>query len=194
MMQKLKQLLREEFAGWHWRLLAVRFFLAPLPPYVGSRLRVLLLRLAGFNIGRGTVVSDTPRIAGDGDLYGRLSIGEHCYFNVDCYFDVSASITIGDRVSLGHQVLLMTNTHKLGTAEQRATDLIAYPIHIGDGAWLGARCTVLPGVTVGAGAVVAAGSVVTKDVPPNALAAGVPAVVKRMMDGVENGRVPKEAN
>ena len=88
----------------------------------------------------------------------------------------------------------MTNTHKLGTAEQRATDLIAHPIAIGDGAWLGARCTVLPGVTVGAGAVVAAGSVVTKDVPPNALAAGVPAVVKRMMDGVENGHVPKEAN
>ena len=92
MMQKLKQLFREEFAGWHWRLLAARFILAPLPPYVGSRLRVLLLRLAGFNIGRGTVVSDTPRIAGDGNLYGRLTIGEHCYFNVDCYFDVSAPI------------------------------------------------------------------------------------------------------
>jgi maltose O-acetyltransferase len=62
---------------------------------------------------------------------------------------------------------------------RRAGDLKAEPVTIGDGAWIGARATILPGVTIGGGAVVAAGSVVTRDLPANVLAGGVPARVIR---------------
>jgi maltose O-acetyltransferase len=58
---------------------------------------------------------------------------------------------------------------------------VSAPITIGDGAWLGARSTILPGVTIGAGAVVAAGSVVIGDVAPDVVVAGVPAVVRRQL-------------
>jgi acetyltransferase-like isoleucine patch superfamily enzyme len=75
--------------------------------------------------------------------------------------------------------MLLTTGHDLGPHEQRAGELTAAPIVVGDGAWIGARSVVLPGITVGPGAVVAAGSVVTTDCEPDGLYAGVPAVRKR---------------
>jgi acetyltransferase-like isoleucine patch superfamily enzyme len=73
--------------------------------------------------------------------------------------------------------MLITGAHQIGDEYQRARDLNPEPINIEEGVWLGARCIILPGVTVGRGAVVAAGAIVTKDVPPNKLVAGVPAKV-----------------
>ena len=165
----------EELAGFHPRLWMARLLLAPLPAYTGSRLRVWILRFAGFTIGHGTTMSGTPELVGNGNLYRRLTIGRGCYFNVGCFLDLTEPIRIGDGVSLGQQVMLLTSTHRLGNAQQRAGELVAQPIQIGNGAWLGARCTVLPGITVGEGAVVAAAAVVTKDVPPHTLVGGVPA-------------------
>ena len=180
MMHKLRHVLREETEGLHIKLLLGKLVLRLLPPYVGSRLRVRILRWVGFDIGHGTVMSGTPIISGVGPIYNRLRVGNDCYFNVDSFFDLSAPITIGDYVRLGHQVMLMTNTHKMGESICRAGDLECFPVTIGRGAWLGARCTILPGVTVGEGAVVAAGAVVTKDVPPNCIVGGVPAkLIKR---------------
>lgn len=180
-MQKLKQLAQEELGSFHLRLFLVKLLVMPLPVYVGGRLRVRLLRLAGFNIGRSTMMESLPGIGGAGNVYARLTIGEKCFFNIDCFLDLGASITIGDDVSFGHQVMLITSTHRVGTAVHRAGDLTTAPISIGDGVWLGARCTVLPGVTIGSGAIVAAGAVVTKDVPANQLVAGIPAKAIRQL-------------
>jgi acetyltransferase-like isoleucine patch superfamily enzyme len=181
MIEKLRHVLREETEGLHIKLLLSKLILRLLPPYVGSRLRVHILRWVGFQIGHGTVMSGTPILSGVGHIYDRLHVGEQCYFNVDCFFDLSAPITIGDYVRLGHQVMLMTNTHKMGDAICRAGDLESFPVTIGRGAWLGARSTILPGVTVGEGAIVAAGAVVTKDVPANCIVGGVPAkIIKRL--------------
>lgn len=90
-----------------------------------------------------------------------------------------APVTIGARAFLGPEVMLLTTGHDLGPSAHRAGELVAEPVTIGPGAWLGARATVLPGVTVGAGCVVAAGSVVTTDLEPDGLYAGAPAVRKR---------------
>ncbi len=174
-MHKLRQVLREELEGVHGRWLLAQAALALLPPFVGSRLRVRVLRLAGFRIGHGTVLWGTPTILGSGDLYGRLQIGRDCWVNVGCLFDLNAPITLGDRVALGQQVMILTNTHRIGGPARRAGNLAALPVQIEAGAWLSTRCTILPGVTVGAGAVVAAGAVVTRSVPPHTMVGGIPA-------------------
>ncbi len=122
-----------------------------------------------------------PIITGPEGLYERLIIGEGCWFNIRCQFDLGGEIRIGNDVSFGPEVMILTTTHdiKSGSPGRRAVDQFVLPVRIGNGAWLGARCTILPGVTVGDGAVVAAGSMVTQDVPPNTMVAGIPARVVR---------------
>jgi len=186
--QKLQLVLREELEGMHPRLQLARLALALLPPFVGSRLRVRVLRLAGLHIGNGTVMWGLPTILGSGDLTDRLRIGEACWFNVGCLLDVNADLVIGDRVALGQEVMILTNGHRIAGHERRAGALDARPVTIEAGAWLSSRCTILPGVTVGRGAVVAAGAVVTTSVPANVLVGGVPAQVLRELstDEVSN--------
>lgn len=164
------------------RVLVAQLLLAPLPPYVGSRVRAALLRLLGFSLGHGTVLWGLPKFSGTADLERLLKVGKFCRFNTECVIDLNAPITIGNHVDLGHQVMLLTSSHEIGGPNRRSSHLIAAPITIGDGCWLGARSIILPGVTIGEGSVIAAGSVVTKDVPPNTLVAGVPAHVIRQFD------------
>ena len=95
--------------------------------------------------------------------------------NVRCVFELNETVTIGERVSIGHEVLFLTTSHLIGGREQRAGKLVSGRITVGDGAWIGARSIVLPGVHIGAGAVVAAGAVVQQDVPVNSLVGGAPA-------------------
>lgn len=178
-MSRLWRGVREELGALHPRLLLSRLILAAVPDEVGGRLRARVLRLGGLDIGARTVLAGTPKISGGGELYRQLHIGRDCWFNIQCVLEVHAELTIGDRVQLGQQVMVLTNTHELGPAGRRSGSLQAMPVNIGDGAWLGARCTILPGVSIGDGAAVAAGAVVTKDVPPNTLVAGIPAKVVR---------------
>jgi maltose O-acetyltransferase len=174
---KLSRVIREETHGVHLRLLLARLLTWPLPPHVGSRLRVHLLRLAGFNIGRGCLMWGMPTLTGGADLYRNLTVGEECWINIGCLFDLGSSIKIGDRVGIGHQVVILTSSHHIGTRERRVGPLYVKPVEIGDGTWVGARAVIFPGVRIGPGAVIAAGSVVTGDVPANTIASGVPAKV-----------------
>lgn len=109
----------------------------------------------------------------------RISIGEGAFINTGCMLSTHAHIRIGRRAYLAMRVTVSTSTHEIGSADGRAGKLIASPVVIGDGAWIGANVTVLPGVTIGDGTVVAAGAVVTSDCEPNSLYAGVPAQKKR---------------
>lgn len=180
--EKIKRVWKQEAGGFHFRLWLARMFLAFLPLNTGSRLRPIMLKMAGFQIGNGTIMAGTPTITGVGNLYSRLKIGRNCFLNFGCCLDLSADIFINDNVSFGQEVMVLTNTHEVGDQNQRAAQLIAYPVHIHDGAWLGARSIILPGVTIGRGAIIAAGAVVTKDVEENTMVGGVPAVVIRQLD------------
>ena len=111
-----------------------------------------------------------------------LHLGDEVFINAGCCLDTSARITLGSRVQLAYQVTLVTGGHQIGPHECRAGSHAPQPITVEEGAWIGARALILPGVTIGAGAVVAAGSVVTKDVAPDVLVAGVPAKVVRSLD------------
>jgi maltose O-acetyltransferase len=186
MMAKIKQILYEEFGQFHFRLYAARLLCAPLPEYVGGRFRALMLRMAGFQIGRGNIFQSMPVITGSGNLYSRFKTGERCMLNVGCFLELGGSLILGNSVGIGYQCLILTTDHAIGSRYYRAGQLTPKVIRIEDGAWLGSRVTVLPGVTIGSGAVVAAGAVVTKDIPANALAAGVPARVIRLLSDEED--------
>ena len=116
-----------------------------------------------------------------GSLSG-LTVGDHAFVNYDCFIDLAGPVSIGPNACLGYQVMLVTGSHNLGKSTRRAEGFIAAPITIGEGAWIGARVTVLPGVTIGAGSIVAAGSVVTHDCLPNTMYAGAPATEKRSLE------------
>jgi maltose O-acetyltransferase len=176
---KVIDVLRQELFHLNLRLHFFLFCALILPDEVGGRIRSVLLRLAGLRIGRGTIFNGRPAFSGGRDVQRLLSIGEHCWFNVGCRFDVHAPITIGRAVQFGQEVLILTHTHILGPPTRRAGELLDLPVTIGDGAWIGARATVLPGVRIGEGAVVAAGAVVNRDVDPHTMVGGVPAKLIR---------------
>jgi len=108
--------------------------------------------------------------------FGRfISLGKNVFINHACSFLDMGGITIEDDVLIGPKVNLITENHPLDPANRRT--LVTKPIVIKRNAWLGAGVTILPGVTVGENAVVAAGAVVSRDVPDNTIVAGVPAKV-----------------
>jgi len=118
-------------------------------------------------------------LTGTGRLAELFSIGDDTFVTGPLHVDLGAAVRIGDRVRIGHHVALLTVDHEIGPSEQRCGNVLVAPVIIGDGAWLASRVTILPGVSVGNGSIVAAGAVVTHDVPPNTLVAGVPARVVR---------------
>lgn len=102
-----------------------------------------------------------------------LSIDKGVFINFGCTFLALGGIIIEENVLIAPGVRLLSEGHPLA-AEERHT-LVPHPVHIKKNAWIGAGATILPGVSVGENAVVAAGAVVTKDVPDNAMVAGLPA-------------------
>jgi acetyltransferase-like isoleucine patch superfamily enzyme len=113
------------------------------------------------------------------DCGKNIHLGKNVFINAGCKFQDQGGIYIGDDALIGHNAVLATLNHN-PDPEKRA-NLIPSPIHIGNKVWLGANVTVLPGVSIGDGSIIAAGSVVTKDVPEKSVAAGNPAkVIKRV--------------
>lgn len=106
-------------------------------------------------------------------------IGKNVFINAACSFLDMGGITIEDDVLIGPKVNLITESHPLDPAERKK--LLVKPVVIKRNAWIGAGVTILPGVTVGENSVVAAGAVVSKDVPANTVVAGIPAKVIRQI-------------
>lgn len=115
------------------------------------------------------------------DYGSHTEIGENFYANHDCVFLDTNKLIFGDNVFIGPQCGFYTAGHPLD-AGLRAKNLeFAKPIRIGSDVWIGGGAKILPGVTVGDNAVIGAGSVVTRDVPPNTVVAGNPARVIRRL-------------
>ena len=106
-----------------------------------------------------------------------VSFGHDCFLNFGCTLLALGGITIEDDAFIGPHCVLATEYHPEDPATRHS--LLTKPIVVGRNAWLGAGVTVLAGVTIGENAIVAAGSVVTKDVPANMVVAGTPAKVIR---------------
>jgi acetyltransferase-like isoleucine patch superfamily enzyme len=106
---------------------------------------------------------------------GKLSIGANSFINSGCSIGATESIRIGRDALFGPGCLIMDNAFHHVEPERRLERPESAPISIGCNVWLGARVIVLPGVTIGDHSCIAAGSVVTKDIPARTLAAGVPA-------------------
>jgi maltose O-acetyltransferase len=157
----------------------INLFLWLLPPSRMFSVRRFFLRVAGVDVGNGASV------CGRGWIYGRgrLHIGQDTWISpgVTMHTHVDAPIVIGANCDIATGVEFVPGSHEIGGARRRAGAGIAGPISVGDGCWIGAGVYILGGTSIGAGSVVAAGAVVVRDVPPNVLVAGVPAIVKKQL-------------
>ena len=137
--------------------------------------RERLSEITGTNIDESTTIFP-PFYTNFGRF---ITLGKNVFINHACSFLDMGGITIEDGVMIGPHVNLTSETHPLNPNERET--VIPKPILIRRNAWIGAAATILPGVTIGENAVIAAGAVVSRDVPANAVVAGVPAKVVKVI-------------
>lgn len=114
------------------------------------------------------------------DFGKNIEVGQNVFINSGCRFQDQGKIVIGDNSLIGHNVVIATINHDL-MPNKRGT-LHLKPVKLEKNTWIGSSSTILPGITVGKNSIVAAGSIVTKDVPPNTIVAGNPAKVIKHLD------------
>ena len=145
------------------------YFLNSVLPHVPVfRLRNMCYKLIGIRIGTGSVIDRKAYIMAP----RRLTIGRHTHINRSCLIDARGGLSIGNSVSVSHQVRIVTGGHDVNASDFHGRYL---PIAIGDYVWIGVGATILQGVSIGRGAVVCAGAVVTRDVAPYEIVGGIPA-------------------
>lgn len=137
--------------------------------WLSSPFKVWLLRRFGSQIGEGVRIKPGVRIK----FPWRLQIGNHCWIGENAWLDNLAPITLEDHVCISQEVYLCTGNHNWSHPRFQ---LITSPIHLKQGCWVAARCTIGPGVTIGEGAVLALGSIAVKSLDPMTIYAGNPAI------------------
>lgn len=172
--------------GWRraFRFGASSLLLVPYRLALFPQLRAPWLRLLGARIGRRSILHDVRLF----NLYRRglagLEIGDECFLGDECLLDLAEGIRLENQVTLAERVLVLTHTN-VGYADhplQKHFPASAAPVQVEAGAFVGAGVTILPGIRIGRAACVAAGSVVTEDVAPHTLVAGVPARLVRRLE------------
>jgi acetyltransferase-like isoleucine patch superfamily enzyme len=149
------------------------FFNSYIPNYIIGMvpfwfIRKFYYKLLGIDIGQRTVIDMEQYLV----CPAGLKIGQHTHINRGCMIDSRGGITIGNNVSISHKVSLVSASHDIKSS---TFDYLSAPIFIHDNAWIGLNAIILKGVTIGEGAVIAAGSVVTSNVLPYSIVAGIPA-------------------
>ena len=152
--------------------LIVSLVLFRLCPFSLSPLKRTMLRAFGAKVGRHVTIKPQVKIT----FPWKLTIGDHVWLGEECWLQNLERITIGSHVCISQRAFLCTGNHNYKSPK---FDLIVKPIQVGDGAWLGAGCWVGPGVKIGNHAVLAAGSVATKDLEPFGIYQGNPAIFSR---------------
>ena len=123
------------------------------------------------------------------DFGKNIEVGENVFINACCHFQDHGGITIGNGCQIGHNVVFATLNHFLEPEKRKMT--YSAPIVLGKNVWVGSNATILQGVTIGDNSVIGAGAVVTKDVPADSVAVGVPAKVVKAIS-METEADPKE--
>ena len=126
----------------------------------------------------GEVVVEPPFYC---DYGYNIHVGERFYANFDCVILDVCEVRIGRGCLLGPGVHIYTATHPLGPEKRAEGKEYGKPVRIGNNVWIGGRAVILPGVSIGDNAVIAAGAVITANVPDNVLAAGNPAVIRKRL-------------
>lgn len=141
-----------------------------------EEVRALLSRLFGHDVDSSLRVF--PPFYTD---FGKnIHIGKNVFINACCHFQDHGGVTLGDGCQIGHNVVFATLNHGMAP-EDRGTTYPA-PIRLGKNVWVGSNATILQGVSIGDNSIVAAGAVVTHDVPENVIVAGVPAKIIKTID------------
>ena len=138
-----------------------------------NSLKSFVLRRLGARVGKRVVYYPGVWI-----MTGRnFVLGDDVDLAKDVIITTGGGVSIGDRTLVGYRTQILSRNHVIPPVGDRIFESghDAAPVTIGSDVWIGANCVVLPGVTVGDGAVIAAGAVVTRDVPENAIVGGVPA-------------------
>ena len=144
------------------------------------RFSKLWLRMLGVKFIDGGGIMVGTKVYGD---YHHIILHKNCDVNYGCFLLAKAKIEIGENTALAYKVTVITSADPNGefNALRELYPAKTAPVIIGKNCWVGANSTILPGVTIGDFSVVAAGSVVTKDVPSGVLVAGVPAEIKKSL-------------
>lgn len=167
--------------------------LSALYRYVWLRLRYRNLGVGVFFVDRGAdiIIGSHAQISFGhglrfmrdftGHIYGRVTIGDGVFFNRGCHVVVHEGLSIGNHCLFGELVSIHDDNHIPGRGSEpiASRGVRTAPITIGDNVWVGAKATVLPGVSIGDNAVIGANAVVTRDIPANTIAVGIPARVVR---------------
>ncbi len=147
------------------------FFVRPsINPFMKPK--IALLRLFGAKIGRGLIIKNNVVIKSPWNL----SIGDDCWLGEGCWIDNLDKVQIGNNVCISQGALLLTGNHDYTVSSMPYRNA---PIVIEDGAWIGAKTVVCPGVTVHSDAILTVGSVATKDLAEGGVYQGNPAVLVR---------------
>lgn len=150
-------------------VLELEIFILHVGGYIPSHnIRRLLYRMAGIHIGKGSTLHTGIRFYDSRNI----RIGEDSIVGENTVLDGRDEIIIGNHVDIASYVMIYNSQHDVNSENFAATHS---PVHIDDYVFIGPRAILLPGVTIGKGAIVGAGAVVTKDVPPFAIVGGVPA-------------------
>ena len=113
-----------------------------------------------------------------------ITIGKNVFINACCKFQDQGGISIDDGCLIGHNVTIATINHDFNPKNRIAMEV--KPVKIGKNVWIGSNSTILPGITIEDGAIIGAGSVVTKDVAKNTIVAGNPAKIKKVIEITED--------
>lgn len=143
--------------------------------------RETILRKLFRSIGKDVHFEPTLRC----EFGFNISIGDHFYANFDCVLLDGGGIEIGNHVLFGPRVGIYTSNHAIDAAERAAGACYAKPVKIGNNVWIGAGVHINQGVTIGDNTIIGAGSVITKDIPANVIAAGVPCKVIRIITAAD---------
>lgn len=146
------------------------------------RQKTVIRNYANVRIGEGSILQDFVYIRAG--IQGKVILGKGCMVNSFCRMFGHGGIEIGDNAQIGPGVTITTTDHDYSQVDMSEK---FKKVTIGERAWIGANTTILPGVTIGENTVVGAGSVVTKDLPANVIAVGVPAkIIKEIQKGGES--------